>query len=333
MPSNSRRVLALFSLLCAAFPALPAQGIKTPAQLQLAYEQSQKLYAAKQYAGALHLLEPFYAAGPNGLGRGWYTAMYDLACDEALAGRREKAFEVLEASQADGGSVPSDHLAKDTDLISLHGDARFTGLLDQAKNHERLWTHEPGQDAALALNLSDDLKVAGLSTIWSEARFNFAFFDRQPMLDWNQLYLDYLPKVRATESTEAYYRVLMRFVALLRDGHTNAYPPEALADAFYSAPALHTRLLGDRVVVTSVDDAALTAQGWRVGDVLLTIGGEDVRRYAEREVAPYASASTAQDRQERTYNYGLLSGHADTEMTVTVQDADGKESARTLKRV
>ncbi len=318
---------------CAWSGIAPAQAVKPEVKLQEHYVEAQKLYEQKRFAEAATILGPFYAAGPDGIGREWYTAMYDLACEEALAGHKEKAMEVLAASQSDGGSVTAEHLATDTDLTSLHGDPRFAHLVEEAKSHERLWTREPGQDVPYTPNLSENAKTAGLSTVWAEARFNFAFFDRQPTLDWNQLYLDYLPKVQATTSTEEYYRVLMRFAAELKDGHTNVYPPEALADAFYGGVALRTRLLQDMVVVTAIDDPALSAQGWQVGDVLLKIGNEDVHSYAEREIAPYQSASTPQDLAVRTYGYALLNGRAGTDLALTVEDAQGHQSVRTLKRL
>jgi C-terminal processing protease CtpA/Prc len=250
-----------------------------------------------------------------------------------MAGRKEKAMDILMASQARGGSVPAEHLATDTDLVSLHGDPRFTQLVEVARSRERLWARGPGQSLPFAPNLSEDAKIAGLSTVWSEARFNFAFFDRQPDLDWNQTYVEFLPKVRATTSTEEYYRVLMRFAALLKDGHTNVYPPGPIQDAFYGGPALSTQLVENAVVVTGVDDPALLAQRWRVGDVLLKIDGEDVRHYAEREIAPYQSSSTPQDLQVRTFDYALLSGHAGSQFHVTVKNAEGREEERVLTRL
>jgi C-terminal processing protease CtpA/Prc len=181
--------------------------------------------------------------------------------------------------------------------------------------------------------LSEDARIAGLSTVWAEARFNFAFFDRQPNLDWNQTYVDFLSKVRATTSTEEYYRVLMRFAALLKDGHTNVYPPQSIQDAFYGGPGLRTQLVENNVVVTVVNDSKLLAEGWNVGDVLLKIDGEDIRRYAEREIAPYQSSSTPQDLEVRTFNYALLSGRAGSQIHVTVRNREGKEEERVLTRL
>src|ERR1044072_892226 len=89
-------------------------------------------------------------------------------------------------------------------------------------------------------NISDDEKIAGLSELWSEVKYNFANFDLVPELDWDYLYLSYLPKVRQTKSTLEYYRLLVELCALLKDGHTNVYPPEALTNELDARPPLRT---------------------------------------------------------------------------------------------
>lgn len=329
------RTGSLMFLALACGPALAATQPPpvSAASLPGRYIESLKLHQARQYAEAAAILEPFHAAGPEGMDWHWNFAMYQLARDEALAGHPERAMNALMAAQARGGGTPAEQLAADADLASLHGDPRFTRLVETARSQERLWSREPGQDLPLAANLSDDAKIAGLSVVWSEARFNFAFFDRQPELDWNQAYLDFLPRVRATTTTEDYYRVLMRFAALLKDGHTNVYPPEPMRDAFYGRPGLRTQLVEHAVVVTRVDDPALLARHWRVGDVLLKIDGEDIQRYAEREIAPYQSASTPQDLQVRSFDYALLGGHAGSRFQVTVKNAQGRQEERELVRL
>ena len=328
------RSWVFFLVACGlTFGAAAQEPSTLAASLPARFMESLKLHQATRYTEAAAILEPFYAAGPNGMDWHWNAAMYQLASDEALAGHKEKAMNVLMAAQARGGSVSAEQLASDSNLASLHGDPRFTQLVEEARGRERLWAHEPGQSLPFAPNLSDDAKIAGLSTVWSEARFNFAFFDRLSDLDWNQTYVDFLPKVRATTSTEDYYRVLMRFAALLKDGHTNVYPPAPLRDAFYGGPGLHTQLVENTVVVTEIDDPALLAQRWRVGDVLLKISGEDIRSYAEREIAPYQSSSTPQDLQVRTFDYALLSGHAGSRFQVTVRNAEGKKEERVLTRL
>ncbi len=89
----------LFLLVCGPVLAAVAQQPKAPPADSLfkRYAEATKLYQAKQYAEAAVSLEPFYAAGPDGLGWYWNSAMYDLACYEAQAGRKQKALEVLTA--------------------------------------------------------------------------------------------------------------------------------------------------------------------------------------------------------------------------------------------
>lgn len=54
--------------------------------------------------------------------------LYDLACVAALSRQTDRALSLLRESISDGFSDIS-YIAKDPDLVSLHGDARFTALL------------------------------------------------------------------------------------------------------------------------------------------------------------------------------------------------------------
>jgi C-terminal processing protease CtpA/Prc len=180
--------------------------------------------------------------------------------------------------------------------------------------------------------LSEAERVAGLSRLWSVARQDFAWFEHVPTLDWDRAYLDAIPKVLAAKDTLAYYRELMRFTALLQDGHSNAYPPESLADRVYTRPGLRTGRVEGRVVVTSVVDAALVRANVKPGDEVLAIDGIAVADYAARFVAPYQSASTPQDLELRTFKYMLLAGDARKPVRVTLRDAQGHRRDVTAAR-
>ena len=56
---------------------------------------------------------------------------------------------------------------------------------------------------------SVEQKVWGLMTIWSEAKFNFPYFDRIPELDWDKKVQDYIPRVISVKNIEEYYDVLI----------------------------------------------------------------------------------------------------------------------------
>ena len=98
--------------------------------------------------------------------------------------------------------------------------------------------------------LSDADKIYGLSRIWQEANYNFAFFDLVPSLDWDQTYRNYIPSVIATKSTEEYYLVLQKFCALLKDGHTRINPPQVVVKSLnWDVPEIELINLGKKIFV------------------------------------------------------------------------------------
>ena len=56
----------------------------------------------------------------------WYNA----ACSYALAGEKDRAFELLTRAFGTGRITDKEQVRKDPDLASLSGDPRFAALLD-----------------------------------------------------------------------------------------------------------------------------------------------------------------------------------------------------------
>lgn len=84
------------------------------------------------------------------------------------------------------------------------------------------------KNACDKLHLSVEERVYGLSLLWREAEYNFAYWDELPEIDWNARYREFLPIVMEAENPLIYYAELMRFMAVLRDGHTYVEMPEEL---------------------------------------------------------------------------------------------------------
>lgn len=181
-------------------------------------------------------------------------------------------------------------------------------------------------------NINEDEKVAGLSLLWSAAKYNFANFDLVPELNWDSLYVAYLPKVQKTTSTSEYYKVLMELCARLKDGHTNVYPPKEIMDDMFTRPPLRTALIEDKVIITDVWSPSLANQGLKPGLEITHINKIPVRQYAEKNVMPYQSSSTIQDLQVRTYNYMLLAGPKSEDMELTLVDGTGKTYNKRISR-
>jgi carboxyl-terminal processing protease len=180
-------------------------------------------------------------------------------------------------------------------------------------------------------NLSDDEKVAGLSKFWAEVRFNFANFDLVPGLDWDALYLAYLPKVRQTRSTREYYQVLQELCARLKDGHTNVVPPKEIEETL-DKPPLRTEVVEGKVLITRVASDRLIGEGVRAGLEIVAVDGLPVQQYVQEQVAPYQSSSTPQDLEVRSYGYSFLMGPESQPVALTLRDEKGNVFQKSVRR-
>jgi carboxyl-terminal processing protease len=260
-----------------------------------------------------------------------HDVLRDLAGVYALMGEKEKALRLLELMQQEAW-VPAvaKWLADDAHFATLRDEPRYQAVLATMTATERLWS-TPAIATPYKDKLTVEERIAGLSLFWAEARQNFVYFDHVPQLEWDRVYLKFLPQVMAAESTEDYYRVLMRLAPLLRDSHTNIYPPEELRGKFYGRPPLRTERLQGKVYVTAVRSTSL-ATHVKVGDELVEIDGLDVDRYAEERVAPGVSSSTPQDRMLRMYTYQLLLGDQAKPVSLRLRDAEGHERIEVVNR-
>ena len=144
--------------------------------------------------------------------------------------------------------IPSlaDFLGGEKAFDGLRADPEFAKILSGFRVFDSLWD-SPALKTPYQENLSDAEKVAGLSKFWSEVKYNFGFPEKLVALHWDQMYLDWIPRVLATKSTTDYYRELMLLCARLGDGHTNVYaPPQSDINA---KPPLRTGLIEGRVII------------------------------------------------------------------------------------
>ena len=313
--------------LCLSFGSASAAQ---QADLEQLVRQATAAYQAKDYAASADAFVAAIAAG------GAEPALYyNAACASALAGRTEAAFDLLRKATAAGYTNVA-AIRADTDLASLRADPRFDALLADTERaderRKRMW-NSPVFASPYQPALSEDQRVAGLSRLWSEAKFNFASFDMVPDLDWDALYVSTLPQVRAAATTADYYRVLKHFIAQLHDGHSSIRLPAQVADQLEAQPGVRTALVEGRVFVVELLDPALAATGLAPGMEIIAIEGEPVQAWAQAHVAPYQPASTPQDLAARTYERALLSGSVERAAQVTVRDAAGKSRTLSLPRM
>ncbi len=280
-----------------------------------ALEEANRAIAEKQWQAAAEAFGA--AAAVRDLDAGQH---YNYACVLALSGSVDRAIQALEAA-VNAGYTDRAHMERDPDLAALRADPRYAKLLEHADALRKLDQRQYGAKAIetpYAETLSEAERIAGLSRLWSEAKYNFANFDLVPDLDWDALYLKTLPKVQQTPRTQDYYRELIAFLAQLQDGHTGVFPPDALAAQFYSSPPLSTELIEGRVMVTEILDDSLKQAGLKRGTEILGIDGLAVHDYVRQSVMPWVSASTPQDLRHRAYGFELLLGPVDRPLKLRV---------------
>lgn len=258
---------------------------------------------------------------------------FDLAIIQAKLGQTEEAVQSL-LYVLNGKNAPfyAKYIEQEAALEQVRQSTTIRSLLAKAQATNRLFNSD-ALKTPYKPNISEDEKVAGLSKLWSEAKYNFAYFDHIPDIDWDRLYLDYLPKIRATHSTVEYLRVLQSFCAQLHDGHTEVWASDqTLADSTARQPPIWPVLIENKVFVQEVRSDSLLQTGVRPMLEIVSIDGLPVTEYADRYVRPYQSGSTPQNINAATYTYQLLRGPKDKPVAITFREPSGKTFSRILPR-
>ncbi|MCX6377597.1 MAG: S41 family peptidase [Armatimonadetes bacterium] len=172
-------------------------------------------------------------------------------------------------------------------------------------------------------------RIFSLVTVYSTAKQHFAYFDQVPDLDWDKAFKEYLPLVEKDQTLGDYYRVLDRFVALLRDGHTDISPPPELFAATDRLP-LRLDLIEEEWVVTErYPVKEILADDVPPGSVLLSIEGMPPADYYQEHFLPYISAGS--DRARRNaLNYRAWYPTGD-EVEMKLRYPDGSVRIRKLR--
>ncbi|MEL6686885.1 MAG: S41 family peptidase [Pseudomonadota bacterium] len=314
---------ALTSCVSACAPTEPDVMITVEA----IESQADERYQSEAYveAGALYEALAKREDAPKWTRR---SAAYNAACAYALAeDQTEKALDLLELS-AELGFIDTYLLEQDTDLESLKETPRWASIEERVKEasevEERRWGAAALQ-TPYAENLPVEDKLAGLSLLWSEAKYNFANFDLVPELDWDSEYRAMIPRVMASENTYEYYRLLQAFVAKLEDGHANVYfprVPEIQSDLSH-VPAINYQWIEERLILDYVAGEEFEVAGIKRGDEIIAVNGQPIQEFADTERRPYVSGSNKAYIDSRVYSWRLLTGpEGPIEFTIQTQDGD-----------
>ena len=148
-------------------------------------------------------------------------------------------------------------------------------------------------------------KLYGLSTLWQEVNYNFAFFDQVPDLNWDEEYKRTIDQVIESESDLEYYLILQSLMVKLNDGHTQVFLPENLQKLYGCLPIAVQEEQGEYYVINIANQLK---QQLPIGSQLVSINQLPITEYIQDFVRPFQASSTPQGLSsliEQNLFYGL----------------------------
>jgi hypothetical protein len=171
------------------------------------------------------------------------------------------------------------------------------------------------------------LRMAAFARLCSEVKYNFVYLEQRSEVDWEGVLERYMPRIAAANDDVEYGRILEEVVALLKDGHTSAYPK---AVAPVDGPLVNLEPIQGKPVVTAVGNLPELAP-IKPGMELIEIDHAPVATIIRRDIDPYIASSTAQDRALREMRM-LLKGPPDGAIQTKWVDLQGKTLEVVLHR-
>ncbi|WP_372754186.1 S41 family peptidase [Labilibaculum sp.] len=176
--------------------------------------------------------------------------------------------------------------------------------------------------------ITDEEKLYWLSQTWSETKYNFVNVD-QLTFDLDSLYKELIPEVLASKNDYEYYRILRKFTASLKDGHTQV-SDRGQFYAFTDYIPITLQDFNEKIYITHVRKNVSLDSTW-LGAELIEIEAIPTVDYLEKNVFPYISASTEQHLWMQSV-YKIQSGFKNKLFKGTIRKVDGTIEKIELKR-
>lgn len=176
--------------------------------------------------------------------------------------------------------------------------------------------------------LTREQRLYGLVQFWTEVKYNFAFFDHVPDLNWDHVLAKYLAIVEKEQTNETYYNNLSEMCALLKDGHTNIYKPASI-EATITTPPIQLMNIQNNAIVVNTDVSL--AEKIPVGSEIISVDGMQVSEYLAKKIFPFISSSTEHILVDNGIRW-MLQGRTGTSVNIGYRTAAGKELKHVLYR-
>ncbi len=157
--------------------------------------------------------------------------------------------------------------------------------------------------------------------IWAVGQYFFPYRDLMKER-WDLVLAETIPRLEAARDSVEYGLALAEMAAHLHDSHVRVTSPSLEAALGTAGAPVYVRMIEGHPVITHFTNAMLARRGGaRVGDVILSVDGEDARARMRR-LTPYISASTP-GALERVAANRLTRGLAGTTVRLRVRRVSG----------
>jgi len=174
-----------------------------------------------------------------------------------------------------------------------------------------------------AQQLTATERAAAIATVWAEARYNFAYWDRV-RADWDSALTANLKLATERQSDLLFYRRLRRLVALLGDGQAATIAPPNLRSRIARPPLLVTSAERRPFILDYAEnDEMRVARPERLAEIL-AVQGIPAEAWIRDSVLPEVPGATAANRWQRAVAW-MLEGEKGTTLHLLVR-VPGRES-------
>jgi len=181
-----------------------------------------------------------------------------------------------------------------------------------------------------AQQLTATERASAVATVWAEARYNFAYWDRV-RADWDSALAANLKLAAEPQSDLLFWRRLRRLVALLADGQSSVIPPPAVRSRIARPPLLLASVERRPFIVDYAEnDEMRVARPDRLGEIL-AIHGIPAEVWLRDSVLPEISAATPADRWQRAVAW-MLQGEKGTTLQLLLRVPGGGERGVSVTR-
>ncbi len=173
-------------------------------------------------------------------------------------------------------------------------------------------------------------RAAAVATVWAEARYNFAYWDRV-RADWDSALIANLKLSTDPQSDLLFYRRLRRLVALLGDGQATVIPSAHVRSRIARPPLLVASVERRPFILDYAEnDEMRVARPERLAEIV-SVQGVPAEAWIRDSVLPEIAAATPPDRWLRAVQW-MLQGEKGSLLQLALRLPGGEQRGVSVTR-